>query len=82
MESVALLRGLEKLENVPNVHDRPEHIACSSTTNSEIVVPIKNSKGNVIVVLDVDSDELAAFSDEDVGLLERVCQFLEMQYHS
>ena len=69
-------------QNVPNVHDRPEHIACSSTTNSEIVVPIKNSKGNVIAVLDVDSDELAAFSDEDVGLLERVCQFLEMQYHS
>ena len=69
-------------QNVPNVHDRSEHIACSSTTNSEIVVPIKNSKGNVIAVLDVDSDELAAFSDEDVGLLERVCQFLEMQYHS
>ena len=71
-----------KTQNVPNVHDRPEHIACSSTTNSEIVVPIKDSKGNVIAVLDVDSDELAAFSDEDVGLLERVCQFLEMQYHS
>ena len=71
-----------KTQNVPNVHERPEHIACSSTTNSEIVVPIKNSKGNVIAVLDVDSDELAAFSDEDVGLLERVCQFLEMQYHS
>ena len=71
-----------KTQNVPNVHDRPEHIACSSTTNSEIVVPIKNSKGNVIAVLDVDSDELAAFSDEDVGLLERVCQFLEIQYHS
>ena len=71
-----------KTQNVPNVHDRPEHIACSSTTNSEIVVPIKNSKGNVIAVLDVDSDELAAFSDEDVGLLERVCEFLEMQYHS
>ena len=71
-----------KTQNVPNVHDRPEHIACSSTTNSEIVVPIKNSKGKVIAVLDVDSDELAAFSDEDVGLLERVCQFLEMQYHS
>ena len=71
-----------KTQNVLNVHDRPEHIACSSTTNSEIVVPIKNSKGNVIAVLDVDSDELAAFSDEDVVLLERVCQFLEMQYHS
>ena len=34
-----------KTQNVPNVHDRSEHIACSSTTNSEIVVPIKNSKG-------------------------------------
>ena len=71
-----------RTQNVPNVHDRPEHIACSSTTNSEIVVPIKNSEGNVVAVLDVDSDDLAAFSDEDVLLLERVCQYLELRYHA
>jgi L-methionine (R)-S-oxide reductase len=66
-----------KTQNVPNVHDRAEHIACSSTTNSEIVVPIKNSKGNVIAVLDVDSDELAAFSDEDAEIIARPFACLE-----
>lgn len=69
-------------QDVPNVHDRPEHIACSSTTNSEIVVPIKNLSGDVVAVLDVDSDELAAFSTEDVQLLERVCHWLGKRYHS
>ena len=49
-------------QDVPNVHERPEHIACSSTTNSEIVVPIKNSSGEVVAVLDVDSDDFSAFS--------------------
>ena len=63
-------------QDVPNVHERPEHIACSSTTNSEIVVPIKNLSGDVVAVLDVDSDELAAFSTEDVQLLVRVCHWL------
>ena len=69
-------------QDVPNVHERPEHIACSSTTNSEIVVPIKNLSGDVVAVLDVDSDELAAFSTEDVQLLERVCHWLGKRYHS
>ncbi len=69
-------------QDVPNVHERPEHIACSSTTNSEIVVPIKNLFGDVVAVLDVDSDELAAFSTEDVQLLERVCHWLGKRYHS
>ena len=69
-------------QDVPNVHERPEHIACSSTTNSEIVVPIKNLSGDVVAVLDVDSDELAAFSTEDVQLLERVCHWLGMRDHS
>ena len=49
-------------QDVPNVHERVEHIACSSTTNSEIVVPVKNSDGEVVAVLDVDSDDFSAFS--------------------
>jgi L-methionine (R)-S-oxide reductase len=69
-------------QDVPNVHERPEHIACSSTTKSEIVVPIKDLSGDVVAVLDVDSDELAAFSTEDVQLLERVCHWLGKRYHS
>lgn len=68
-------------QDVPNVHERPEHIACSSTTNSEIVVPVKNSKGEVVAVLDVDSDDFRAFSKLDIELVERVCAWLGSMYH-
>ena len=68
-------------QDVPNVHERPEHIACSSTTNSEIVVPVKNSKGEVVAVLDVDSDDFRAFSKHDIELVERVCVWLGSMYH-
>ena len=68
-------------QDVPNVHERPEHIACSSTTNSEIVVPVKNFKGEVVAVLDVDSDDFSAFSKQDIDLVERVCAWLGTMYH-
>ena len=68
-------------QDVPNVHERAEHIACSSTTNSEIVVPIKNSSGEVVAVLDVDSDDFSAFSKQDIDLIERVCTWLGTEYH-
>ena len=70
-----------KTQDVPNVHERVEHIACSSTTNSEIVVPVKNSKGEVVAVLDVDSDDFSAFSKQDIALIERVCEWLGTMYH-
>ena len=70
-----------KTQDVPNVHERVEHIACSSTTNSEIVVPVKNSKGEVVAVLDVDSDNFSAFSKQDIALVERVCEWLGTMYH-
>ena len=68
-------------QDVPNVHERADHIACSSTTNSEIVVPIKNSNGEVIAVLDVDSDDFGAFSKQDIDLVERICIWLGTVYH-
>ena len=68
-------------QDVPNVHERAEHIACSSTTNSEIVVPVKDSNGEVVAVLDVDSDEFSAFSKQDIELTERVCAWLGSVYH-
>ena len=68
-------------QDVPDVHARPEHIACSSSTNSEIVVPVKNANGEVVAVLDVDSDDYAAFSPQDIELTERVCEWLGMTYH-
>ncbi len=60
---------------VPNVEEFPEHIACSSASLSEIVVPILRG-GEVIGVLDVDSDELNAFDDIDQKYLERLMKFL------
>ena len=69
-------------QDVPDVHARPEHIACSSSTNSEVVVPVKDSKGAVVAVLDVDSDTPAAFSSEDVAFLAEVCEMLGKRYHA
>ena len=68
-------------QDVPDVHARAEHIACSSSTNSEIVVPVKNSLGDVVAVLDLDSDLPAAFSSADVELSERICSWLGEIYH-
>ncbi len=46
---------------VPNVHEFPGHIACDSRSNSEVVVPLHNEKGQVVAVLDVDSKDFNAF---------------------
>jgi len=66
---------------VPNVDEFPGHIACSSASKSEIVVPIMNGDGSVFGVLDVDSDRLDDFSETDregltdvVSVIERVIQ--------
>ncbi|WP_430812623.1 MULTISPECIES: GAF domain-containing protein [unclassified Carboxylicivirga] len=56
---------------VPNVHDFPGHIACSSASNSEIVVPVWKA-GRVVAVLDVDSRELNSFDEEDRFGLEKI----------
>ena len=69
-------------QDVPDVHARPEHIACSSSTNSEVVVPVKDASGAVVAVLDVDSDAPAAFSSEDVAFLEGVCEMLGQRFHN
>ena len=65
---------------MPDVHARPEHIACSSTTLSEVVVPIKSSNGEVVAVLDLDSDLPAAFSTSDITFTEGLCQYLGAKY--
>lgn len=57
---------------VPDVEQFPGHIACSSSSKSEIVVPIFDRAGNVTMVLDVDSDQLNDFSEIDVAGLERI----------
>jgi GAF domain-containing protein len=60
---------------VPDVHAFPGHIPCDPRTRSEIVVPIVKD-GRVVAVLDVDSNELAQFSDADVVPLERIVALL------
>jgi L-methionine (R)-S-oxide reductase len=58
---------------VPDVDLFPGHIACASSTRSEIVVPVFDATGALIAVLDVDSDTPAAFDEADAAALEAIC---------
>lgn len=60
---------------VPNVNEFPGHIACSSASQSEIVIPLKRNK-KVIGVLDVDSDLLDDFDTIDQKYLTELCNWL------
>jgi L-methionine (R)-S-oxide reductase len=60
---------------VEDVDQFPGHIACSSLSKSEIVVPIIKN-GEVLGVLDVDSDKLNDFDQEDKIYLEELCQWI------
>lgn len=57
---------------VEDVHAFPGHIACDSRSESEIVVPVFDSQGALIAVLDVDATEKAAFDSIDAAALERL----------
>jgi GAF domain-containing protein len=57
---------------VPDVNQFPGHIACDSNSKSEIVVPVFGPAHELIAVLDVDSDQLNAFDEEDRAGLERI----------
>ena len=61
---------------VPNVHEFAGHIACSSESNSEIVVPLWHG-GQVIAVLDIDSAEYNTFDETDKKYLEEVVKLLQ-----
>ena len=61
---------------VPDVEQFPGHIACSSLSRSEIVVPVFSKSGEVMAVLDIDSKELATFDDTDRHYLEQICALL------
>ena len=60
---------------VPDVHQFPGHIACSSASNSEIVVPIFHGK-KVIAVLDIDSTEFNTFDQTDKEWLEKIVSLI------
>ena len=65
----------EKTQVVPDVEQFPGHIACSSLSKSEIVVPMI-AHGEVLGVLDIDSDELATFDETDRIYLEKMVDTL------
>ena len=54
-----------EVQLVPDVDAFPGHIACASSTRSELVLPVLNSQGDIIAVLDIDSDKPDAFTEAD-----------------
>ena len=62
---------------VPDVEAFPGHIACSSASRSEIVVPVHDATGSVTAVLDIDSDKPATFDEVDREWLERIVKYIQ-----
>ena len=62
---------------VRDVHQRTDHIACSSTTMSEVVLPIVRQRDNTLVaVLDIDSDQPDIFDDDDIAGLTKIAALI------
>lgn len=57
---------------VPDVDAFPGHIACASSTRSELVIPVFGAGGRLIGVFDIDSDQPAAFTQDDAKRLEAI----------
>ncbi len=57
---------------VADVGKFPGHIACDARSRSEIVVPVTNKKGDLLAVLDIDSEHLDSFDEEDQRGLEKM----------
>lgn len=61
-----------EVQLVPDVELFPGHIACASSTRSELVLPVRNGQGALLGVLDLDSNTEAAFTEEDVRELTAI----------
>ncbi len=61
-----------KVQLVPDVDAFPGHIACATSTRSELVLPVRNSAGDVIAVFDIDSNQPDAFCQRDVEAIEAI----------
>lgn len=61
---------------VDDVETFPGHIACSSLSRSEIVVPIRKQNGEIVGVIDIDSKNLADFNQDDGNCLEQIAALL------
>ncbi|KUJ85381.1 diguanylate cyclase [Ruegeria marisrubri] len=58
-----------EVQLVPDVDAFPGHIACASSTRSELVLPVRNAAGDIIAVFDIDSDQPDAFTQADAEAL-------------
>ncbi|UWR02489.1 GAF domain-containing protein [Ruegeria conchae] len=58
-----------QIQLVPDVDAFPGHIACASSTRSELVLPVRDANGDVIAVFDIDSDQPDAFTEDDAVAL-------------
>ncbi len=67
-----------KTQVIDDVHQFSGHIACDATSNSEIVIPVRQG-GNIIAVLDIDSVKYGRFDDQDKLGLEKTVSLLEKQ---
>jgi GAF domain-containing protein len=65
---------------VEDVDAFPGHIACSSQSKSEIVVPILNKSGEVMAILDVDSHQLSDFDEVDQQYLEELTKIISEKF--
>ncbi|SNR34598.1 GAF domain-containing protein [Paracoccus sediminis] len=63
-----------QVQIVPDVDAFPGHIACASSTRSEIVLPVRGRGGRLIGVLDIDSDRPDAFTHDDAGRLAAILE--------
>jgi len=61
-----------QVQLVADVDAFPGHIACASSTRSEIVLPVFDNGGDLIAVLDIDSDQLDAFDEKDADALGKI----------
>jgi len=61
-----------QVQLVPDVDAFPGHIACASSTRSEIVLPVCNAAGDLIAVFDIDSDQPDAFTEGDADNLTAI----------
>ena len=66
----------QKVQLVPDVNAFSGHIACASSTRSELVLPVFNSEGILIAVFDIDSDQPNIFTQEDADRLEIILRIV------
>lgn len=57
---------------VADVHDFPGHIGCDARSKSEVVIPLRNKEGEIVGVMDVDSEQTGSFDEVDVLWLEKI----------